>query len=69
MRLRQAVAELQPAGTVLDCGCGTGLATPYLLCAEAVYAIDYSEGMLEKVRRKYAAHQVHTARADVRDLP
>jgi SAM-dependent methyltransferase len=67
--VRQAVADLQPAGTVLDCGCGTGLATPYLLCAEAVYAIDYSEGMLEKVRRKYAAHQVHTARADVRDLP
>ncbi|HEX4389362.1 MAG TPA: class I SAM-dependent methyltransferase [Steroidobacteraceae bacterium] len=66
--VRQAVADLHPAGTVLDCGCGTGLATPYLLCAEAVYAVDYSERMLEKVRRKFA-HQVHTARADVRDLP
>lgn len=67
--LRQAVADLQPAGTVLDCGCGTGLATPYLLDAKTVHAVDFSERMLQKVRRKFGVRRVKTVRADVCELP
>jgi SAM-dependent methyltransferase len=67
--IRQAVADLRPAGTVLDCGCGTGLATPYLLGARSVHAVDFSERMLTRVRRKFGARRVQAVRADVRELP
>ena len=67
--IRQAVADLHPAGTVLDCGCGTGLATPYLLGAKAVHAVDFSERMLQNVRRKFSMKRVKTVRADVCALP
>ena len=67
--IRQAVADLRPAGTVLDCGCGTGLATPYLLCAESVHALDLSEEMLERLQRKFPTRKLHAARGDVRQLP
>ena len=67
--VRQAVTDLRPAGTVLDCGCGTGLATRYLLGAENVHALDLSERMLEKLRRKIRSEKLKTARGDVRHLP
>lgn len=67
--IRQAVADLRPAGTVLDCGCGTGLATPYLLCADTVHAIDLSEQMLARLAGKFRSGKLKTAQGDVRHLP
>ena len=67
--IRQAVADLRPAGTVLDCGCGTGLATPYLMDAESVHALDVSEEMLVRLEAKFPRRKLHTARGDVRRLP
>lgn len=67
--IRQTVADLRPTGTVLDCGCGTGLATPYLLGAQSVHAVDFSERMLARVRGKFGARRVQAVRADVRELP
>jgi ubiquinone/menaquinone biosynthesis C-methylase UbiE len=67
--LAQAVADLHPTGRVLECGCGTGLATRHLLRAERVHAVDFSESMLEQVRRKFPEDRVRTKLADVRALP
>jgi SAM-dependent methyltransferase len=70
--VQQVVADLRPAGVVLECGCGTGLATRYLLESERVsslHAVDFSEGMLEEVRRKFPAHELDTTQADLRELP
>jgi SAM-dependent methyltransferase len=67
--IRQAVADLHPAGAVLDCGCGTGLALPYLQGADSVYALDLSEEMLGRLQRKFRSRKLHTARGDVRQLP
>ncbi len=67
--IRQAVADLRPAGTVLDCGCGTGLATPYLMCAESVHALDVSEEMLVRLETKFPRPELHAARGDVCRLP
>jgi len=67
--VRQAVADLCPAGTVLDCGCGTGLALPYLLGADSVHAVDLSGEMLARLQHKFRSHKLHTARGDVRHLP
>lgn len=67
--IRQAVADLRPAGTVLECGCGTGLATRYLLGAERVYALDYSGQMLEQLTRKFHPGQVMVTQGDLRQLP
>lgn len=67
--IRQAVADLRPAGRVLDCGCGTGLATPYLMGAESVHAVDVSKEMLARLEAKFPRRRLHTARGDVRRLP
>jgi SAM-dependent methyltransferase len=67
--LQQVVADLRPAGTVLECGCGTGLATRYLLGAEHVYALDYSGRMLEQIKRKFPPGRVTAVQGDLRELP
>jgi SAM-dependent methyltransferase len=67
--VRQAVADLRPRGTVLDCGCGTGLATPYLLEAEVVHALDVSEEMLLHLGQKFPTSRVRPERGDLRCLP
>ncbi len=70
--VHQAVMDLRPEGVVLECGCGTGLATRYLLESEGVtslHAVDFSEGMLEEVRRKFPRYELDTTQADLRDLP
>lgn len=55
---------------LLECGCGTGLATGYLLdSAEYVHALDFSERMLDEVRRKYPQERVTARRGDLRALP
>jgi SAM-dependent methyltransferase len=67
--IRQTVADLRPAGQVLECGCGTGLVTRHLLAAEHVHALDWSPRMLEQVRRKFPRERVTVARGDLRELP
>jgi ubiquinone/menaquinone biosynthesis C-methylase UbiE len=68
--VRQAVADLRPKGAVLECGCGTGLATGMLLGdADSVHALDFSERMLTQVRQKFPRQHVQTRQADVRKLP
>jgi SAM-dependent methyltransferase len=67
--IRQAVADLRPAGIVLECGCGTGLVTRHLLGAEHVYALDYSARMLEQLKRKFQPRQVTAVQGDLRELP
>lgn len=62
-RRRAAVAALQlrPDSRVLEVGCGTGLNFPYLLqCLDPVagrlVGLDFSPDMLDRARRRIAAH-------------
>jgi SAM-dependent methyltransferase len=53
-------AESRGPGVVLDFGCGTGHATPFLLSglgASRVIGVDISEGQLEVARRDYGSAQ------------
>ena len=70
--VQQAVVDLRPVGAVLECGCGTGRGTSHLLAASRVsqvHALDFSEQMLEEVRRKFRSARLQTRRADLRQLP
>jgi len=68
--IAEAVNDLQPAGVVLDCGCGTGLATGLLLQhATQVHALDFSATSLEQLQRKFPDGPLLTAHGDVRKLP
>lgn len=62
---RQAVAHVNGRkGSVLEVGVGTGLALPGYGLHLQVTGIDYSDEMLEKARKKVAAHGL----AHVREL-
>ena len=62
------IAAHQPAGRVLDVGCGTGaLAARLSELGYEVVGVDPSEGMLEVLRRR--APQVEAIRASGVDLP
>lgn len=49
--------NLQPGGTILDAGTGTGMLIPYLFQFEPakVYALDLSRVMLSKLEQKYGS--------------
>lgn len=52
--------------TVLELGCGTGKNTKFLLTkAEHVIGLDFSEGMLEKARKKITSDKVVFQQADL----
>ncbi len=61
--LRRCLDELkQPAGAVLDFGCGDGATTPVLvrlLGAESVVGIDVSPKSLDIARKRYANERIH----------
>lgn len=50
----------------LEIGCGTGKNTEWLITrAEHITAVDLSEGMLAKARKKIASDKVHFIQADI----
>jgi SAM-dependent methyltransferase len=68
--LLQAIEALQPAGTVLDAGCGTGMSTRYLLHCEHVEALDFSGASLDTLQAHLGGRKnLEIVRADLRELP
>lgn len=66
----QAIEALQPAGTVLDAGCGTGMSTRYLLHCEQVEALDFSRASLEALHANLGGRKnLDIVHADLRELP
>ena len=52
--------NVQPDETVLDIGCGPGtFAIPLAQQCQAVYALDYSQGMLDMVQQYKEKHQLN----------
>jgi 2-polyprenyl-3-methyl-5-hydroxy-6-metoxy-1,4-benzoquinol methylase len=66
VRIARLVAELQPAGTVLEIACGTGLWTESLAgLADTVTAIDAAPEMLQIARERVARANVRFEVADI----
>jgi ubiquinone/menaquinone biosynthesis C-methylase UbiE len=52
--------------SILEVGCGTGKNTIFFSgIADKVYAIDFSEGMIEKAKNKVKSHNVNFNRTDI----
>ena len=63
--LREALANLH-FPSILEIGCGTGKNTSFLSqIGEQVHALDFSEGMIEKARRKVRVGNVRFSMADL----
>ena len=63
---------LQPNAKVLDLGCGTGLELEYYfkLNPEAeVTGIDLAQGMLQKLKEKFASQKLHLIQGSYFDVP
>jgi ubiquinone/menaquinone biosynthesis C-methylase UbiE len=68
--ITQAIALLKPQGKVLDAGCGTGMATQFLLHCDRVEALDFSGGMLKELRKNLGwPDNLNTVQGDLRKLP
>ena len=66
----QAIEALQPAGTVLDAGCGTGATTRFLLNCEHVDVLDFSAASLDVLHTNLGEHEnLELVQGDVRRLP
>jgi SAM-dependent methyltransferase len=74
-RFEQAVTQLEArlAGSVLDAGCGTGRALPFLRAAVGpsglVAAVDLTPEMLDEARRRYSMAAPGLVLGDVLRLP
>ncbi|MBE0649285.1 MAG: class I SAM-dependent methyltransferase [Bacteroidales bacterium] len=52
--------------SILEVGCGTGKNTVFFSeIADKVYAIDFSEGMINKAKEKIKSHNVNFKQADI----
>lgn len=52
--------------SILEIGCGTGKNTVFLAqIASVVYAVDFSQGMIDKAREKVQAENVHFSLMDI----
>jgi ubiquinone/menaquinone biosynthesis C-methylase UbiE len=62
---REALANLH-FNSILEIGCGTGKNTSFLAqTGESVYAVDFSEGMIEKAKEKVQAENVRFSMMDI----
>ena len=62
---REALANLH-FHSILEVGCGTGKNTPFLAqIGENVYAVDFSEGMIERAKEKVQAENVRFSMMDI----
>src|ERR671912_344581 len=62
---REALANLH-FNSILEIGCGTGKNTAFLAqIGDSVYALDFSQGMIEKAREKVQAQNVIFSIADI----
>jgi ubiquinone/menaquinone biosynthesis C-methylase UbiE len=63
--LREALANLH-FKSILEIGCGTGKNTAFLSqTGESVHALDFSEGMIEKAKKKVRVENVKFSMADL----
>lgn len=63
--IRKALANLL-FKAILEIGCGTGKNTVFLAhIGEAVHAVDFSEGMIEKAKEKVKAENVRFSMMDI----
>jgi ubiquinone/menaquinone biosynthesis C-methylase UbiE len=61
-------ALLRREGDVLELGCGTGKNTEWLSeTARTIVALDFSDGMLERARKRIRSNNVRFARHDIRE--
>jgi ubiquinone/menaquinone biosynthesis C-methylase UbiE len=68
----QAVRDLVPqaalSGEIVEIGCGTGKNTAYLAeKAKSVLALDFSDGMLARAKKRLSSPKVRFVRHDVRE--
>lgn len=62
---REALAN-QRFTSILEIGCGTGKNTSFLAqLGESIYAVDFSQGMIEKARAKVQAENVRFSMLDI----
>jgi len=62
---QEALADLH-FKSILEIGCGTGKNTSFLAkIGEIVYAVDFSQGMIEKAKEKVRAENVRFAMMDI----
>lgn len=62
---REALANLHFT-SILEIGCGTGKNTSFLAqIGESIYAVDFSQGMIEKAREKVQADNVCFSMMDI----
>jgi SAM-dependent methyltransferase len=53
-------------GQIVELGCGSGIGIPtYLNSATRVYAVDYNEELVERIKRRFPSHKVVPIRADL----
>src|SRR5215208_8046201 len=62
---REPLANLH-FNSILEIGCGTGKNTSFLAqIGERVYAVDFSQGMIEKAKEKVQAENVRFSMMDI----
>ena len=62
---REALASLH-FNSILEIGCGTGKNTSFLAqIGESLYAVDFSQGMIEKAKEKVQAENVRFSTMDI----
>lgn len=62
---REALANLH-FDSILEIGCGTGKNTSFLAqIGESIYAVDFSQGMIEKAEEKVQAENVRFSMMDI----
>ena len=65
-KVTQIIFEGQRFNSILELGCGTGKNTRLLAqIGQYIHAVDFSQGMIEKAKRKIQASNVRYSMADI----